>query len=107
MSLFREFAKRFCVLIPYRAYSAASLIALGADEIVMHPYGNLGPTDPQLTNVKKQVQFGSQDLAAFLQFAREEVGLSDQAQLQAVFQQFIQEVLAESHRSFSGHYNPK
>ncbi len=92
VSLIRERVEKFSVLVPQAAFSAATLIALGADEIVMHPYGNLGPTDPQLTNVKKQVQFGSQDLAAFLRFAREEVGLSDQAQLQEVFQQFIQEV---------------
>ena|SRR5579862_6945291 len=48
VSVFREFAKSFNVLIPYRAYSAASLIALGADEIVMHPFGELGPIDPTL-----------------------------------------------------------
>ena len=46
VSLFREFAKSFNVLIPYRAYSAATLIALGADEIVMHPFAELGPIDP-------------------------------------------------------------
>src|SRR5580700_7443800 len=42
VALFREFAKSFNVLIPYRAYSAASLLALGADEIVMHPFAELG-----------------------------------------------------------------
>src|SRR5258708_23097413 len=50
VSLFREFAKSFNVLIPYRAYSAASLIALVADEIVMHPFGELGPIDPTVSN---------------------------------------------------------
>ena len=30
VSLFREFSKKFNVLIPYRSYSAATLIALGA-----------------------------------------------------------------------------
>jgi|KBSMisStandDraft_5_1062788.scaffolds.fasta_scaffold158503_2 hypothetical protein len=41
VSLFREFSKKFNVLIPYRSYSAATLIALGADEIVMHPFAEL------------------------------------------------------------------
>ena len=50
VSLFREFAKSFNVLIPYRAYSAATLLALGADEIVMHPFGELGPIDPTVSN---------------------------------------------------------
>ena len=48
--LFREFATSFNVLVPYRAYSAATLIALGADEIVMHPFGELGPIDPTVSN---------------------------------------------------------
>jgi hypothetical protein len=50
ISLFREFAKSFNVLIPFRAYSAATLIALGADEIVMHPFAELGPIDPTVSN---------------------------------------------------------
>src|SRR5580693_5496164 len=50
VSLFREFATSLNVLIPFRAYSAASLIALGADQIVMHPFGEIGPIDPTVTN---------------------------------------------------------
>lgn len=50
VALFREFAKSLSVLIPYRAYSAASLLALGADEIVMHPFAELGPIDPTVSN---------------------------------------------------------
>ncbi len=49
MSLLRERFDRIAVLLPYVAYSAATILALGADEIVMHPYSNLGPVDPQLT----------------------------------------------------------
>jgi membrane-bound ClpP family serine protease len=50
IALFREFASALSVLIPYRAYSAASLLALGADEIVMHPFAELGPIDPTVSN---------------------------------------------------------
>jgi hypothetical protein len=39
---------RFIVAVPRRAKSAATLIALGADEIHMGPLGQLGPIDPQL-----------------------------------------------------------
>ncbi len=56
VSLFREFSRSFSVLIPYRAYSAASLLALGADEIVMHPFGELGPIDPILLRYPGKVQ---------------------------------------------------
>jgi hypothetical protein len=41
-------ANRFITAIPRRAKSAATLIALGSDEIHMGPLGQLGPIDPQL-----------------------------------------------------------
>lgn len=40
--------EKFAVAIPRHAKSAATLIALGADEIHMSPLGQLGPIDPQL-----------------------------------------------------------
>ena len=42
VSMIREFATRFAVLVPYKAMSAATLIAIGADEIVMGLKGELG-----------------------------------------------------------------
>ncbi len=92
VSLIRERVSKLNVLVPQAAFSAATLIALGADQIVMHPHGNLGPTDPQITNRVKNVHFGSEDLAAFLKFARDEVGLSDQMPMLELFKQFSAEV---------------
>jgi hypothetical protein len=92
VSLIREKVDKFSVLVPQAAFSAATLIALGADEIVLHPHGNLGPTDPQITNRAKGVQFGSEDLAAFLKFAKSEVGLTDQGPMLELFKQFSEEV---------------
>ena len=47
VSMFREYCVEgsFSVLLPYRAHSAATLIALGADEIVMTKKAELGPID--------------------------------------------------------------
>lgn len=39
---------RFVVVVPRKAKSAATLIAIGADEIHMGPLSHLGPIDPQL-----------------------------------------------------------
>jgi len=36
------------VIVPNRAKSAATIVALGADKIVMGPYSELGPIDPQV-----------------------------------------------------------
>lgn len=38
------------MIVPHRAFSAATSIALGADEIIMYPMGMLGPTDPTVMN---------------------------------------------------------
>jgi hypothetical protein len=48
VSLCRRFAKEFNVLVPYRAHSAATQIAMGADHIVMGPLGELTQVDPSL-----------------------------------------------------------
>jgi len=47
VSMFREFSQKgsFSVLMPYRAHSGATVIALGADEIVMTKKAELGPID--------------------------------------------------------------
>lgn len=47
--LCKSFAREhFIALVPRHAKSAATLIAIGADEIHMGPLGQLGPIDPQL-----------------------------------------------------------
>jgi hypothetical protein len=84
----REFAGNFAVLVPYKALSAATMIALGADEIVMGRKGELGPIDPLLsvqrggeggTIVQEQVAI--EDIMSYVRFVREKVGLSDQSAL--------------------------
>jgi ClpP class serine protease len=40
--------RRLVVVVPDQAKSAATLIALGADEILMGPASDLGPIDPQI-----------------------------------------------------------
>src|SRR5205823_6082483 len=49
MSILRERFTTVGVMVPYMAFSAATIFALGADEIVMHPHASLGPIDPQIT----------------------------------------------------------
>ncbi len=102
VSLIRERAAKFSALVPQAAYSAATLIVLGADEVVMHPNGNLGPTDPQIRVPRQSgkdgtaevVMFGSEDLMAFLKFSREQVGLKDPEHMLAVYSKFCDEVSA-------------
>lgn len=89
VSLFREYSKKFAVLIPYRSYSAATLIALGADEIVMHPFAELGPIDPTVSNSFNptdprtgQVQgISVEDVKAYVNFIKTTVGITHEDEL--------------------------
>jgi hypothetical protein len=103
ISMVRETYKAIGALLPFAAYSAATLLALGADEIVMHPFSNLGPVDPQLTYPRRLpgqppgrevelVNFGSEDLRNFLDFVRTDVGISDQEQLERAFELVCKDV---------------
>ncbi|HBP63155.1 MAG TPA: peptidase [Desulfosporosinus sp.] len=46
VTLIREFCEEFAVIVPFVAKSAASMLVLGSDEVVMGPISELGPIDP-------------------------------------------------------------
>lgn len=48
VKLLRENCKKFSVIVPFYAKSAATLLALSADELVMCKCAELGPVDPQV-----------------------------------------------------------
>lgn len=82
----------FAVLVPYKAACAATMIAIGADKIVMGRKGELGPLDPQLQVRRRgdggmivQEQNGIEDIISYFRFARDKAGLSDQSVLTAPF----------------------
>jgi len=90
VSLIRQYSKHFAVLVPHHAFSAATLIALGADEIVMHKMGCLGPIDPSVANIfnpphpSSPGQFAPisvEDVTAFFKFVKDEVGINHEDEL--------------------------
>lgn len=84
----REFAKNVCVLVPFRAHSCATLIALSADTITAGPFAQLSPIDPSITTPhnptiqeggeSKFLPVSVEDVANFLELVRKEVGLKDE-----------------------------
>lgn len=95
--VFRQFAKSLAVLIPYHAYSAATILALGANEIVMHPFGVLGPIDPTVTNPfnppnsqGRLIGISVEDVKAYINFVKETVGITHEDELVKML-----EILAE------------
>lgn len=87
MSILRERFERVSVLVPFMAFSAATLFALGADEIVMHPHASLGPIDPQIAIQQpggSLRMFAYEDVGAFLRFLSEEAKISDAKHVSSV-----------------------
>ena len=88
MSILRARVKKVSIIIPYSAFSAATMLAMGGDEIIMGKYGCLGPIDPQITVVKKdgtKQGFAYEDIVSYLSFTKTEAGLTEQAHLEAAF----------------------
>ena len=48
LNLFKAYVDKITVIVPFYAKSAATLIALGADELIVCKAGELGPLDPQV-----------------------------------------------------------
>ena len=82
-------------MIPQSAYSAATLLAFGADEIIMHPNGHLGPVDMQITTVGESgmaKRFSTEDISAFLDFVRDNLKITDQEHIRILFELTCKEV---------------
>jgi len=100
IALLREFTDKIGVLIPYRAYSAATLIALGADEIVMHPFGEMGPIDPTVSNeynpidanTKRPLGISVEDVKAYINFIKTTVGIQHEDELVKTIEILVQKV---------------
>lgn len=88
--LIREYTDRFSVLVPFKAYSAGTLICLGSDEIVMGKMGELGPIDPSVVNAfnpqdpsnpSSRVPVNIEDVYSYLALVREKAGVEQQEEL--------------------------
>ncbi|HUI31656.1 MAG TPA: hypothetical protein VLX91_15715 [Candidatus Acidoferrales bacterium] len=82
VNLLRGFAKELEVIVLRKALSAATLVSLGSDRIVMCPFSNLSAIDPQgtfQTPEGKIEQISIEDILKFIEFAREKIGLKDRA----------------------------
>jgi hypothetical protein len=83
--LCRAHAKsKFSVIVPHYAKSAATLLALGADELVMGPPSELGPIDPRITvkdNYGRQVNVSATAIRDALKVIEEFCGDSPERAL--------------------------
>jgi Serine dehydrogenase proteinase len=101
VSLIREFAAEFTVLVPNRAYSAATLTALGADTVLMHPMGMLGPIDPTVgtvfnptnpDNPSQKLGISVEDVSSYIALVRDDVGIRHEEELVQAFKLLAEKV---------------
>lgn len=84
VSLLRLYCDRLVAVIPHRAHSAGTIIAIGADELVMTRHATLGPIDPHETNplIPKgddgtPFPVSVEAVSGYIELARSELGVKD------------------------------
>jgi hypothetical protein len=98
VNLIREFCHLFNVIIPFKALSCATLITLGADEVIMSKMGLLSPIDPSITSphgprvprpdipgAEVLVPVNVEDAISYLDLAKKEAELKSEESLVKVF----------------------
>src|SRR3990167_839711 len=99
VSMIREYCDKFSVLVPYKAHSAATMIALGADEIVMSDLSELSPIDPSTANVfntqdpqnpQNKIPISVEDVMAYFDLAKNKFGIKNDEELSRVFIKFVE-----------------
>lgn len=97
VNLIREFSSKLIVTFPFKGYSCATLVALGADEIIMTRGAQMSPIDPSIGSPYNPPAPGIQqpgavsllpvsveDVIGYLNMARVEAGLKGEEALSKV-----------------------
>ena len=90
INLIREYCEKIEIIIPENAHSAATLIALAGDNIIMTPRSSLSPIDPQI-NIKgtekdanlKNISFSVEDIAGYYQLL-DKLKITDDGKIKAL-----------------------
>lgn len=113
VSLLREFDKNFNVIVPFRCHSGGTLVALGAEKVVLGPLSELSPIDPTTANqfnppnpaapnTDKRLGISVEDVQAYREFVREQLhgkpSDNDDCRLDAEqMQPFLQKLIESVH----------
>lgn len=99
VSMIREYCEIFSVIIPYKAHSAGSMIALGADEIVMSDLSEISPIDPSTANVfnpndpnnvQAKIPISVEDVISYFDLAKNKFGIKSDEDLTKIFNKFVE-----------------
>jgi len=102
VNLIRGFSKEFNVLVPYRAHSAATMIALGADKIIMGQLGELSPIDPNIGTPfnpphpdvpnEPKIQISVEDVFGYINLVKEKLKITEQSNVVSVLEKLIDKI---------------
>jgi len=100
VKLIKSYCNEFEVLIPYRCHSAGTLIALGADKIVMGKLGELSPVDPTTMhpynpqnplNLQQRLEISVEDLNSYFLLAGEMAKVKEE-QMDNIFKYLVEKI---------------
>lgn len=104
VNLIREYCDEFNVIIPFKALSCATLISVGANEIIMTPMAQLSPIDPSVQHplgpivqipgqpVGQIAPVNVEDVNAFIDLAKQEAHLKNEESMKMVFEQLATKI---------------
>jgi len=95
VNLIREHCDEFEVVVLSKALSAGTMIALGADQIVLTRYAHLSPIDPAANiqdgnNQMKHIEI--EDVIGYVDFIKEKVGITEQTALADIMKELTREI---------------
>ena len=118
VNLLKQFCNEFEVIIPAKAHSAGTIIALGADKIIMTKQATLSPIDPSINGPlnpfpKKPAiinQYGNQTvpvsveaISGFINFMRHDIGIKKQIEQNKILLNLVDKihplVIGQSYRA--------
>ncbi|MDY6365593.1 MAG: serine protease [Oscillospiraceae bacterium] len=95
VNLFREFCNELEIIIPNKCRSSGTLMALGANSIIMTKQATLGPIDPSITramsptipgtNPPQQLSISVESVKGYFSLLKEEFGATSDAALSAAY----------------------
>ena len=105
-NLLREFCESYSVIVPFKALSCATLITLGADNIIMTRMGQLSPIDPSIVSPLgptasipgapiqqvRTVPVNVEDVINYIELARKDLGIKDEELLTRLYDRMSQNV---------------
>ncbi len=105
VNMIKEYTDSFGVLIPFKAWSSATLVALGANDIVMSRMGQLSPIDPSVQHplgpslqvpgqpgLRQPIPANVEDIFNYFDLARTELKITDSDSLERLLENLSEKV---------------